>query len=299
MRQLIVNADDFGLTEAVSRGILDAHREGIVTSATLMANGPAFDTAVSISRGSPGLGIGVHWNLTSGGPVSPAPNVFSLVDQNGGLHSSPGSLPGGILTGRVGLAHVEVELRRQIAKVIRAGIRPTHLDGHKHVHVLPGISDIVIGLAEEFSIPSIRCPYDVVPGPPALPRGGSSRSAKEGLLFPRRFFGRSQTGLLNAARAQEILQSLPHGVSELVCHPGYLDDDLVNAGTRLSAQREVEIRALTAPGVRKFVADRGIRPISYRELETNAPEPTTTQGVKIASARIGHRLLGQEGLHDD
>jgi len=110
MRQLIVNADDFGLTEEVSRGILDANRKGIVTSTTLMANGPAFDTAVALSR-VPQLGIGVHLNLTEGASVSPAWRIRSLVDRKGRLHLSPGRLLLGILTRQVDLAEVEIELR--------------------------------------------------------------------------------------------------------------------------------------------------------------------------------------------
>ena len=95
MRQLIVNADDFGLTEAVSSGILDAHRNGIVTSTTLMANGEAFDAAVAMSRRAPRLGIGVHLNLTSGKPVSPAQRIPSLIDRRGRLHWSRRPLAAG------------------------------------------------------------------------------------------------------------------------------------------------------------------------------------------------------------
>ena len=92
MKQLIVNADDFGLTLGVSKGIVDAHKEGIVSSTTLMANGAAFGTAVSISRRTPGLGIGVHLNLTTGKPVSPARSIPTLVDRDGRLHLNPGRL---------------------------------------------------------------------------------------------------------------------------------------------------------------------------------------------------------------
>lgn len=296
MRQLIVNADDFGLTEQVSRGILDAHREGIVTSATLMANGGAFDAAVSMSRRAPRLGIGVHLNLTQGHPVSPALSIPSLVDARGRFDWSPGRLLRGIVTRQVDLADVETELRAQITKIFRAGISPTHLDGHKHVHVLPGVSEIVIALAQEFSIPSVRCPQEEVPGFEGLLRTGLNfgmAAAKQylvgravsafawrfkekleeaGLLFPAHFYGLTQTGFLDARSVQDILGRLPEGVSELMCHPGYLDADLVQADTRLLAQREVEIRALTAPQVRRRVAEHGIQLISYRQVGAPAEE---------------------------
>jgi predicted glycoside hydrolase/deacetylase ChbG (UPF0249 family) len=289
MRQLIVNADDFGLTESVSSGILDAHRKGIVTSTTLMANVGAFDTAVSMSRRTPRLGIGVHLNLTAGEPVSPALSIPTLVNRSGRLHLSPGRLLRAIVTRQVNLVEVEAELRRQITKVHCAGILPTHLDGHKHLHVLPGVSDIVIRLAQEFSIPSVRCPREEAPNLPSLLRIGSSRTAvikqylvgrvvsgfarsfeerlaKAGLLCPARFYGLSQTGFLDTESIVDILGRLSDGVSELMCHPGYLDADLVRSGTRLLSQREIELRALTAPGVKKLAADLGIQLVSYRQL---------------------------------
>jgi hopanoid biosynthesis associated protein HpnK len=295
MRQLIVNADDFGLTEAVSSGILDAHRKGIVTSTTLMANGGAFDAAVSMSRRAPRLGIGVHLNLTAGEPVSAALRIPSLVDRSGRLHLSPGRLLRALLRRQVNLADVESELRQQIIKILSAGMLPTHLDGHKHVHVLPGVSDVVIRLAQEFSIRSIRCPREVAPNLPTLLRSGTSRNAmikqylvgrivsgfakgfkeklaKAGLLFPAHFYGLSQTGFLHTQSILKILGRLPDGVSELMCHPGYLDTDLVWVGTRLLAQRETEIQALTASPVRKLVAYRGIQLTSYRELGAYAQE---------------------------
>jgi chitin disaccharide deacetylase len=293
MRQLIVNADDFGLTEQLSRGILDAHREGIVTSTTLMANGGAFDSAVTLSRRAPQLGIGVHLNLTEGVPVSPAWRIPTLANREGRLHLSPGRLLRGILTRQVDLADVEIELRAQVAKVCRAGISPTHLDGHKHVHVLPGVSEIVIRLAQQFSVRCVRVPREAAPEWPTLLHSSASRTAalkqylvgravsgfawrfeeklaEAALRFPAPFYGLSQTGLLDAPSIQNILERLPEGVSELMCHPGYLDADLVKTGTRLLAQREVEIQALTAPQVRKLVAERGIQLVSYRQL--GAPE---------------------------
>src|SRR5215475_9262550 len=113
MRELVVNADDFGLTAQVSQGILDAHRQGIVTSTTLLANGSGFDAGVSMSRQAPQLGIGVHLNLTEGIPVSPAFDIPSLVDTRGRLHLTPGRLWAAILKRKVSLSDVEREVRAQ------------------------------------------------------------------------------------------------------------------------------------------------------------------------------------------
>ena len=289
MKQLIVNADDFGLTEAVNAGIVEAHFRGIVTSTTIMANGPAFDGAW-IARLAPRLGFGVHLNLTSGEPVSRPRQIPTLVDRNGRLHLSPTRLLWALPARQVNLAEVESEFRAQIGRVFRAGIRPSHLDGHKHVHVLPGVSQIVIRLAQEFSIPSVRCPMEIAPDPRMLDRGRNSRTgvikqylvgravsafasrfagelARAGLLFPQHFYGLTQTGFLNARSVLDILRRLPEGVSELMCHPGYVDGKLVASGTRLLAQREVEIQALTARVIKKTVVDRGLQLISYDQLE--------------------------------
>lgn len=322
MKQLIVNADDFGLTEAVSIGIAYAHREGIVSSTTLMANGEAFDTAISIGQRAPELGVGVHLNLTAGAPVMPARRIPSLVDRDGRLYLSPGRLLRALLARQIDLSHVESELRGQINKVCQAGIRPTHLDGHKHVHVLPGVSEIVIRLAEEFSIPGVRCPCEVAPKLPALLDSGNSRKAvvkqylvgrvvagfarrfaerlaTAELFFPTRFYGISQTGFLHLRDLLEILGSLPSGVSELMCHPGYLDGDLVASGTRLLGQREVELRALTAHMVKKLVAWNSIQLISYppRGAQEQGAAPQLEEAL-IGNGRIRGGVLEGGSYHD-
>jgi hopanoid biosynthesis associated protein HpnK len=289
MRELIVNADDFGLTRQVSQGILDAHRDGIVTSTTLLANGRAFEDAVSMSHQAPQLGIGVHLNLSEGAPVLPPFKIPSLVNAVGTLHLTPDRLGTGILKRRVSLSDVERELHAQIEKVIREGISPTHLDGHKHVHVLPGISAIVIRLAQQFGIRNLRCPDEERPNLARLLRSEGARAPvikqyvvgravsrfayrfkvkleTAGLICPARFYGLSETGFLDLQGVQEILSRLPRGISELMCHPGYVDAELRGTGTRLLAQREVEIQALTSPRISKLVADQGIRLVSYRDL---------------------------------
>jgi chitin disaccharide deacetylase len=290
MRQLVVNADDFGLTAGVTRGILDAHREGIVTSTTLMANGAAFDMAVAASRRAPALGVGVHLNLSEGVPVSPSLKIPTLVDPRGRLHLTPGRLLEGILRRRIDLAQVETELRAQISRIVQRGVSPTHLDGHKHVHVLPGVADIVIRLAREFSISSVRCPVEDPPrflntvdaerssharilkqylvgrGVSTFARRLRRKLDEAGLHYPAHFYGLSQTGFLNTRRIREVLARLPEGASELMCHPGYSDTELEKTGTRLLVQREVEIFALCSPRIKRLAVGSGIRLVSYQAL---------------------------------
>jgi len=290
MKRLIVNADDFGLTENVNRGILDSHREGIVTSTTLLANGMAFESAVAAGKRFHRLGIGVHLNLTEGKPVADARHIPTLVDRGGRLHLAPARLWAGIALGQVSLSDIEVELRAQVSKVIRAGIRPTHFDGHKHVHVLPGVSEIVIRLAREFRIPAVRCPmeqnahasgplrnrrfsrismvkqYLVSRAVSDQARNFRKKLAQVGLVSPTYFQGLSQTGFLDASAIREILGNLPPGTSELMCHPGYRDVELERTGTRLLTERETEIQGLTARSVRNFVASGGIQLWNYKDF---------------------------------
>lgn len=290
MKRLIVNADDLGLTEGINQGILHAHRYGMVTSASLMANGKAFEMAVALCGGAPRMSVGIHLALTQGAPVSPASQIRSLVDGRGHLPRNPWVLAYRLLTQRASLREIEIELRAQMVKVLRAGIAPTHLDGHQHIHVLPGISEIVIALAREFGIPNVRCPIDENPRPirplhgvrtlqsgisrqNLVSRGVSclARRFKVGMnraevSSPDHFYGLSQTGYLNLEALEEILLSLPEGTSELVCHPGYVDSDLPKTGTRLLAQREVEARTLMWFQPRKLAIDLGIELTSYDQL---------------------------------
>src|SRR5262245_39333828 len=127
-KRLIVNADDFGLTDGVNRAVVDGHRNGIVTSTTLMANGSAFESAVEIALHELRLGVGVHLNLVEGRPIAPPNSIGTLVDRMGRLAHRPASLAARVATGRVSLDDVERELRAQIERVLVTGLRPTHLD---------------------------------------------------------------------------------------------------------------------------------------------------------------------------
>ncbi len=290
MKQLIVNADDFGLTEGVSRGIVEAHRRGIVTSTTLLANGAVFESAVALALASPGLGVGVHLNLSEGRPVSEPSRVASLLNGQGCFSGGPAKLMARILSGKLRRAEVEHEWGAQIEKVRAGGIGITHLDGHKHVHMLPGLFPIALRLARQHGIPAVRLAVERPTGFSALLRrngGAAPRLAKQYLQAralaaaaldyreqlqqaeiksPECFYGITQTGFLDAAELETILWNLPEGSSELMCHPGYLDAALGETPTRLLGQRERELDALTRPEARKPLATLGIQLINYRDL---------------------------------
>lgn len=289
MRNLIVNADDLGWTAGVNRGIADAHRNGIVTSTSLLANGSAFEDAVRTAGELPGLGVGVHLNLSDGSPTAPAAQVKTLLNEDDKFSGSPETLLLRLTTKALDSKEVEKEWNAQIEKVRAAGLRPTHLDGHKHVHMLPGLFGVALRLAKRHGIEAVRVSHEASPLRTALSDGNEAtsvallqgvqarglkllaRDAREmaersGIVTADYFCGIAQTGVLTKAGVQKLLSSLPEGTTELMCHPGYVDEDLRKSGTRLLESRQTELEILTDKSIRKSVADLGIRLINYEQV---------------------------------
>jgi chitin disaccharide deacetylase len=268
-KQLVVNADDFGFTPDVNEGIIQAHREGILTSTTLMANGEAFDQAVVLARQTPTLDIGCHLVLVEGRSLvsgSPFPET-----------------PGGLLA-VIARRQIQVyrELRAQVERIAGAGIQPTHLDTHKHTHLLPPVLESVARLAEEFGIGWVRRPFDfpLTAGHGAVPLLKQLTSSALGFARPRfhrvlqahhcrttnHFAGFRITGRLRTQELVALLGALPEGSTELMCHPGRCGDALRRARTRLKESRQAELEALTAPAVREAISRAGIELVDYRRL---------------------------------
>ncbi|MGH9775993.1 MAG: carbohydrate deacetylase [Candidatus Acidiferrales bacterium] len=287
MKRLIINADDFGLTRGVNRGILEAARNGILTSTTLMANGPEFLEAVGGALQNPALGVGVHLVLVGGMSVAPARSVRPLASRDGLLPKSLAALVVKLSTGLIGRAQIVDEFRAQIERVRAAGIRPTHLDTHKHTHCHPRVMEALGQVASEFEIRAVRNPFELRPVIPSgagkngrapLAQEAAALAARAGerkfhrvvarrdLRAPDYFFGLRMTGQMGVEAVRLVLASLPEGTSELMCHPGYNDDALRATGTRLAAEREVELAALLDPSVRRAVQENGIALATYREF---------------------------------
>jgi predicted glycoside hydrolase/deacetylase ChbG (UPF0249 family) len=287
LKNLIVNADDLGWTDGVNRGIVEAFHHGIVTSTSLLANGAAFAGGVEAARSAPGLGVGVHLNLSDGPPVADRETVTSLLNNEGEFAGGPESLL--LRRARRGLllAEVENEWDAQIQKVRDAGISPTHLDGHKHVHMLPGLFEIALKLAKRHDIGAIRVALEASSLRAALSSGSKrnavvvmkqgvqarglkllARDAREqaeraGISTADYFCGIAQTGELTREGVEQFVKSLQDGTTELMCHPGYADAALQKSPTRLQDSRQTELQILTDTGIRNLVASMGIRLIDY------------------------------------
>jgi chitin disaccharide deacetylase len=259
LRKLVVNADDFGFTRDVNQGIVEAHRRGILTATTLMANGAAFDHAVDLAKQNPTLDVGCHLVLVGspGLPESVTKLIFSL-----------------------GKIRVYEELAAQVRKIVDAGLHPTHLDTHKHTHLLPPVLEAVARISQEFSIPWVRRPFDF-----PLQAGGigwKRRAVSKALsgargrfarVLERRgcrstdhFAGFQITGNYNSAELAALIRALPEGSTEFMCHPGICTGELRSARTRLKESREEELRALTSPDVREALRESGVDLVSYRDL---------------------------------
>jgi len=249
LKSLIVNADDFGLTTGVSRGIIEAHRRGIVSSTTLLVNRPLHEDLLTALRASR-LGVGLHLNLTLGAPISPLEEVPSLVDAEGKLVRDARAV-----AARVKPEEAALEMRAQLAMFIRLiGRTPTHLDSHHHVGCHSPILELVLELAEELAVP-VRS------------QDAETRRAARArdLRTPDHFFGESGPEPYWAlARLLAHLEALPGGVSEFMTHPGYFDADL--AWSRYGRQREVELQGLTDPEARQAISAAGIRLCHFGDL---------------------------------
>jgi predicted glycoside hydrolase/deacetylase ChbG (UPF0249 family) len=249
-RLLIVNADDFGFTRDVNEGIVEAHRNGILTAATLMANGPAFGHAAGLSRANPTLDVGCHLVLVQG---------ESVLEPGRPLPESLPRLVAEVLAGRL---RIHEELAAQVRRLMEAGIVPTHLDTHKHTHMLPPVLDAVLQVARDFRIRWIRRTLDI----PVVRSRFERRLRRSGLRASDHFSGFRLTGRLGAAELIGVIRGLPPGLTEFMCHPGYCTAELEAAPTRLKASRQRELEALTAPEIREAVRETGTRLVSYREV---------------------------------
>ncbi|MDI6780755.1 MAG: ChbG/HpnK family deacetylase [bacterium] len=270
MKQLIVNADDFGLTEGINKGIIRAFAEGIVTSTSLMANGQAFEQAISLLQDNSSLAVGVHIVLVEEVPVCPSHLVPTLIDKKGRLHKKYGVFLRKILLKQISLDEVEQEIRAQIEKVLNAGIKPSHIDSHQHLHVYPLILKIVLRLAKEYGIKWIRTPCDyrrpcgiAQRGLAFLAKQARKRILKAQLQTPDFFFGAGFSGHMTEENLVEVIDKLPDGVSELMCHPGVAEYDLI---TKYNFSWADELRVLISIETRELIQKRGIALVNYDDL---------------------------------
>jgi chitin disaccharide deacetylase len=293
VRRLIVNADDFGMTRGINRAIVEGSRNGIITSTTLMATAPAFKDAVSAAQAfSARVSVGCHVVLLDGTPALPPEQVHTLLQPN-----SPTSAPEfrirlndfarAAFTGKLDPSQLESEAAAQMQRIQNAGIQLSHFDCHKHAHMFGAVLRPLLRAANDRGVQAVRNPFGrLLPlplgrilGNPKLWRrvselgvlrgfaaGFRREVSLHGLRTPDGSVGVLDTGTLDLESFLVIVDALPEGTWEFVCHPGYNDAELDRVRTRLRQSRETELGVLTSADVRAALERLGIELISYRDL---------------------------------
>ena len=267
--RLIVNADDFGFTKDVNAGIILAHRRGILTATTLMANGPAFEDAIRAAEETPALDVGCHLVLVGGRSVRQPAEAL------------PQTVPQMLWALRRSRLDAYAELASQVERVLAAGLTPTHLDTHKHTHLYPRVLEAVVRISEEYRIAWVRRPFDYPlqagsTGAPwvlrlagtalGLTRRRFERVLREhGCRTTDHFAGFRWTGFYQTKDLLRLIASLPEGLTEFMCHPGRCTEELRRAPTRLKESRERELEALISAKVREALDKYGVVLTRYRD----------------------------------
>jgi hopanoid biosynthesis associated protein HpnK len=281
VRRLIVNADDFGLTAGVNRGIVQSHQNGIVTSTTLMACSKRFSEAASVTKDLPRLSVGCHVVLVDGEPTADPAQISSLVS------GSPPQFRVSLMnfaamaaSGRLDEGQIETEITAQIQKLQSAGVAVSHLDSHKHTHMFPVVLRGMLRAAKKCGVRAIRNPFE----PLVFAKFGrwkrqfqlrmmsnfrrNFRQALDdaGIATPDGCIGIAATGGLNQEAFQQLIERLPDGTWEFVSHPGYNDQELDAVRTRLRESREKELAILTSETSKEVLRREDAKLISYRQL---------------------------------
>jgi hopanoid biosynthesis associated protein HpnK len=291
MIRLIVNADDFGLSESVNAAVLEAHDRGILTSCSLMVAEPAAAAAARAASQRPSLAVGLHLTVVQGRAVLPPDEIPRLVDREGRFHRDPARAGMRYAFDRQARAQLERELRAQFERFRDLGLPIAHLDGHLHMHMHPIVFDLAAALAEEFGCRAVRVPrddwwgYRREEGPRALTQAPLAvifallgRRARRRLaarsrpgrrfVWADRVYGLFRTGGMDEAALLSLLRRLPPGSHEIYSHP--------DAGG-LGAAGVAELAALLSPAVRRLVEEREIHLMTYRDLH-EAPGAAGAEG---------------------
>ncbi len=296
MRRLILNADDFGLTEGINRAIAEAQQQGIVTSATMMANSSAFPEAAAITRSLADnraqFSVGCHVVLMDGAPVLPPDRVATLLDPNSHngtcqFRENLNDFAIASFRHKLNPEEIEAEAGAQIERIQQAGIQPSHFDTHKHAHMFPAVLRPLLQAARSHNVPAVRNPFGQVwPLPLSsllrtpqvwkrfaqlnVLRNFAARFRSEveahGLRTTDGSLGVLVTGVLDLKLFTAIIENLPEGTWEFVCHPGYNDAALNEVRTRLRQSRQQELQLLTSSEAQALLRRNQIELISYHEL---------------------------------
>ena len=283
MRRLIVSADDFGLSPGVNAGILKAHREGILTNASVMVNGSAFDEAVDMARANPTLGVGLHLVLVQGRSRLSPEEIPGLVSGDRMFRTNPVASGMRYYFDRRLHAQIEREVCAQLEAFCRTGLPLSHVDGHLNIHMHPTVLGILLRVAPRYDIRALRLPrepfgisirLDARERPrktlealtfKALDGYASAKLAAHGMHHADQVFGLHQSGHVTEGYLLGVIAALPDGVTEDYTHASIVDDD-ARRWRPADYECEGELAALTSAPVRAALQTRGVECIRYSDL---------------------------------
>ena len=274
-KRLIVNADDYNTDAERNRGIVQAAKEGIVTSVSVIANLPLIEKDIVQLQEVFGARVGVHLNLTRGIPLTP--HSRTLAGKDSRFLPKREAWSRALFRG-YDVEEVKQEFAAQISRLKEAGLSPDHLDGNNHLHVFPGIAEVVAQLANDFQISKIRLPLEPFDTWRQYYSAGVWKKAlvgwfaaqarplfkRCGLRFPDRCAGIQSPRVCEIESLRTFLRNLPEGSTELMCHPGYPNEP-VNAYS--TVERQEELLALTDWSIGDYIRHSDIKPISFQDLE--------------------------------
>lgn len=277
---LVVNADEFGLSTEVSRGILQAHRTGIVTSTSVLGNCANLAEVKALLDQVPELGVGIQLTLLRGHPVSDPRDVPSLLAPHGAFASQARDVFVSWITRDLKQAEIEQEFDAQIARAKRVGLKPDHLNTQHHIGCIPPVGLAVEAVARRHGIPGVRSALEepTLTWVTDLPRGAVAAALGGLSWFTRRqmgvlrhgpqSWGYVESGQLDEVRILEMLGRMGPGGHELMCHPGEIDDPAPGLGLFPHARfrRARELAALTSPIVVQAVQRRGVKLCRWQDL---------------------------------
>jgi hopanoid biosynthesis associated protein HpnK len=271
-RYLVINGDDFGISETANQAIIEAHQKGCLTSTSLMITGKAAKQAIELASANPSLSVGLHLVLGCGKSALKHRQIPHLVDKAGNFSNQATWASLNYQFNPQVKAELRAEIRAQLEAFRETGLTLSHLDGHLHHHINPTVMDIVLDLAEEFSIPIIRLPYEEIETTLQIEPQGRIKKIIGGTVFRRlrhttakqlqirqmpymdRVYGLLQTGRISETYLLQLLPLMQGNLVELYTHP-----DLVGSG-------QIELAALLSKSVRQKIADAGFSLVNYQEV---------------------------------
>jgi len=273
---LVVTADDFGIRAEINAGIIEGHRNGIITAAALLVNAMATDEATQLSKENPGLEVGLHLSIVEGYCLSGGKSLMDREEYFPGrpcLHRNWAAFLRAFLRGHISKTELENEMRAQIEAFLRIRASIPFANSTQHLHLLPGLQDIILSLCDEYKIPWIRLPLPAGKISFSI-RGGQMRllrrfgkklanrvdSSNISLNFPDAFLGFEEGGALTEEKLLKLIDQVKPGITELMTHPGHESSFL---RTRLRGYKhfswESELQALVSPAVIQKIKERQIQ----------------------------------------